>query len=370
MSDVPWKSLKNGFAIPVLGQGTWRMGGVDTPDTANDDADIAAIRRGIATGLCHIDTAEMYAGGHAEELVGIAMKGQGIRRADYFLTDKVWKTHLRYDDVLRAAEASLKRLGTDYIDLYLIHQVNPDVPEEQQDPTTYQGPSFLWFPAGEAGYKAWEKWENSAYLQQFPGHMDENQLREEVSREGCRRERKIFFSLQQENGPTYLLTIRSESHPWKAAVDQLKYVYFISFLFVAGCGIFTLRVLEKTYSQRARMEEQRKDFMNVMAHEIKTPLGVIRGFSENLRENPHSEKRDYYLSQMIRQTEEIDTLVKDMITVTRMDWEQLEIKKTPVSLGEVLNRERKRLADGLLRRGFSWGDIRPALERLGGDEEE
>ena len=131
MSDVPWKSVKNGFAIPVLGQGTWRMGGVDTPDTANDDADIAAIRRGIATGLCHIDTAEMYAGGHAEELVGIAMKGQGIRRADYFLTDKVWKTHLRYDDVLRAAEASLKRLGTDYIDLYLIHQVNPDVPEEE-----------------------------------------------------------------------------------------------------------------------------------------------------------------------------------------------------------------------------------------------
>ena len=131
MSDVPWKSLKNGFAIPVLGQGTWHMGGVDTPDTANDDADIAAIRRGIATGLCHIDTAEMYAGGHAEELVGIAMKGQGIRRADYFLTDKVWKTHLRYDDVLRSAEASLKRLGTDYIDLYLIHQVNPDVPEEE-----------------------------------------------------------------------------------------------------------------------------------------------------------------------------------------------------------------------------------------------
>ena len=212
--------------------------------------------------------------------------------------------------------------------------VNPDVPEEQQDPTTYQGPSFLWFPAGEAGYKAWEKWENSAYLQQFPGHLDENQLREEVSREGCRRERKIFFSLQQENGPTYLLTIRSESHPWKAAVDQLKYVYLISFLFVAGCGIFTLRVLEKTYSQRARMEEQRKDFMNVMAHEIKTPLGVIRGFSENLRENPHSEKRDYYLSQMIRQTEEIDTLVKDMITVTRMDWEQLEIKRRRFRCGK------------------------------------
>lgn len=131
MNDVPQKSLKNGFTIPVLGQGTWRMGGVDTPDTANDNSDIAAIRRGIAAGLRHIDTAEMYAGGHAEELVGAAMKGQGIRRADYFLTDKVWKTHLRYDDVLRAAEASLKRLEIDYIDLYLIHQVNPDVPEEE-----------------------------------------------------------------------------------------------------------------------------------------------------------------------------------------------------------------------------------------------
>ena len=131
MNEIPLKSLKNGFAIPVLGQGTWRMGGVDTPDTTNDNADIAAIQRGIAAGLRHIDTAEMYAGGHAEELVGAARKGQGIRRADYFLTDKVWKTHLRYDDVLRAAEASLKRLETDYIDLYLIHQVNPDVPERE-----------------------------------------------------------------------------------------------------------------------------------------------------------------------------------------------------------------------------------------------
>lgn len=131
MNDIPRKSLKNGFTIPVLGQGTWRLGGVDTPDSANDHADIAAIRRGIAAGLRHIDTAEMYAGGHAEELVAVAMKGEGGRRADYFLTDKVWKTHLRYDDVLRAAEASLKRLETDYIDLYLIHQVNPEIPEAE-----------------------------------------------------------------------------------------------------------------------------------------------------------------------------------------------------------------------------------------------
>ncbi len=125
--EIPTKTLDGSFALPVLGQGTWRMGGAGERDFANDDAaDVAAIRRGIDAGLRHIDTAEMYASGHAGELVAEAIRGRG--RDTLFLTDKVWKTHLRYDDVLRAAEGSLKRLGVESIDLYLIHQVAPEIP--------------------------------------------------------------------------------------------------------------------------------------------------------------------------------------------------------------------------------------------------
>lgn len=113
--------------MPVLGQGTWRLGGVSERDPENDDArDVAVIRRALDAGLTHIDTAEMYAGGHAEELVGEAIRG--VERSRLFLTGKVWKSHLGGDGPLRAAEASLRRLGVDAFDLYLVHQVNPEIP--------------------------------------------------------------------------------------------------------------------------------------------------------------------------------------------------------------------------------------------------
>ena len=124
---VPWKTIAGGFSMPVLGQGTWRLGGVSERDPKNDDArDVAVIRRALDAGLTHIDTAEMYAGGHAEELVGEAIRG--VERSRLFLTGKVWKSHLGGDGPLRAAEASLRRLGVDAFDLYLVHQVNPEIP--------------------------------------------------------------------------------------------------------------------------------------------------------------------------------------------------------------------------------------------------
>ena len=124
---MKWKTLRCGFAMPVLGQGTWEFGGRETRQPDNDDAgQVRALQTGIETGLTLIDTAEYYAEGHAEELVGQAIAG--YPRGKLFLTSKVWKTHLDRDGVLRAAEQSLRRLGTDYLDLYLYHQVSEAVP--------------------------------------------------------------------------------------------------------------------------------------------------------------------------------------------------------------------------------------------------
>lgn len=121
------KTLKCGFSMLVLGMGTWQMGGRMERDSRNDDAgQIQALKTGLDLGFNLIDTAESYADGKAEELVGEAIRGYD--RGKLFLTSKVWKNHVAYDDVLRAAENSLKRLGTDYLDLYLYHQVNNEVP--------------------------------------------------------------------------------------------------------------------------------------------------------------------------------------------------------------------------------------------------
>ena len=124
------KTLSNGFAMPVLGMGTWQFGGREERNPENDDAgQIAALQAGIAAGFNLIDTAEYYAAGHAETLVGKAIAG--YPREKLFLTSKVWKTHLKHDDVLRAAENSLKRLGIDRFDLYLYHQIDENVPLEE-----------------------------------------------------------------------------------------------------------------------------------------------------------------------------------------------------------------------------------------------
>ena len=117
---------KTGEYIPSIGQGTWRIGGGVSPTIKDDKKAIETIKYGIKVGLTLIDTAEFYGGGHTEELVGQTIKS--FNRKTIFVTSKVWQINLRYDDVLKAAERSLKRLQTKYIDLYLIHWPNPAIP--------------------------------------------------------------------------------------------------------------------------------------------------------------------------------------------------------------------------------------------------
>jgi len=106
-------------SVPVLGMGTWGMGGgFMSPDYSEDKKCVRALRRGIELGMTLIDTAEVYGGGHAEELVGEAIKG--FPRSELFIVSKVWPDRRTRDEIVKAALASVKRLGT-HMDLYLLH---------------------------------------------------------------------------------------------------------------------------------------------------------------------------------------------------------------------------------------------------------
>lgn len=120
------KTLKSGITIPALGFGTWEMGGRNTKDDSEDEKYIQAIQTALQAGYRHIDTAEMYGNGHTETLV--AQAKEGYQREELFITSKVAKHNLAYRDVMKAAEQSLSRLETDYLDLYLVHHPNPDLP--------------------------------------------------------------------------------------------------------------------------------------------------------------------------------------------------------------------------------------------------
>jgi aryl-alcohol dehydrogenase-like predicted oxidoreductase len=124
---------KSGLKVSAVSLGTWAIGGVNWGEV-NDEESIAAIRRAIEVGMTFIDTADIYGKGHAEEIVGQAVKG---RRQEVIIATKVanrWNergevwTDCSYDYIMQAVQASLKRLQTDYIDLYLIHKPDPNTP--------------------------------------------------------------------------------------------------------------------------------------------------------------------------------------------------------------------------------------------------
>jgi diketogulonate reductase-like aldo/keto reductase len=103
--------------IPKIGFGTWRLGN----DPSADEHSRLALRSALELGYTHFDTAEAYASGHAEELLGRVIQEMKVPRSGLFITSKVSPEHLKAADVARCCENSLRRLGMDYLDLYLIH---------------------------------------------------------------------------------------------------------------------------------------------------------------------------------------------------------------------------------------------------------
>ncbi|OJU11927.1 MAG: 2,5-didehydrogluconate reductase [Caulobacterales bacterium 68-7] len=105
-----------GVEIPAIGFGTWQI--------ANPDA-ARMVEAALKIGYRHIDTARVY---RNEEGVGEGLRHGGVARGDYFLTTKIWTDDFKDGDLQRAAEASIKRLGVDQVDLLLLHWPNPAVP--------------------------------------------------------------------------------------------------------------------------------------------------------------------------------------------------------------------------------------------------
>jgi diketogulonate reductase-like aldo/keto reductase len=106
--------MPNGVKIPCVGFGTWQ-----TPDGA---VAVSSVKAAIEAGYRHIDTAAIYGN---EDSVGKGIKESGVARSELFVTTKLWNDEHGYENTLRAFEASMKKLGLDYLDLYLIHWPNP-----------------------------------------------------------------------------------------------------------------------------------------------------------------------------------------------------------------------------------------------------
>lgn len=111
----------HGRSIPKIGFGMWKIGGDSYPDPSLDSKSMTALQTALEVGYTHFDTAESYAAGHSEELLGKVLRETNTQRETVFITTKVAPEHLGYEQVLRSCESSLRRIQVDFIDLYLIH---------------------------------------------------------------------------------------------------------------------------------------------------------------------------------------------------------------------------------------------------------
>lgn len=116
---------KTGEKTPVVGLGTWEMGGGMRPDPSQDDGAVKALKLGLELGMNLIDTAEMYGAGHSEEVVSEVLS---IWSKPVFVASKVSPSHFAYDDVLRSSKNSLDRLKLKRMDLYQLHWPNSRIP--------------------------------------------------------------------------------------------------------------------------------------------------------------------------------------------------------------------------------------------------
>src|SRR6516164_1584394 len=112
--------LPDGTIVSALGQGSAALAQGRHPEPEEEEA----LRTGLSLGMTLIDTAEIYGNGRSEELISRIIAGQRDR---VFLVSKVWPDHVKGDGTARACEASLARLGTDYLDLYLLHWPSHDI---------------------------------------------------------------------------------------------------------------------------------------------------------------------------------------------------------------------------------------------------
>lgn len=212
---------------------------------------------------------------------------------------------------------------------------------------TYYSPrSLVRIPYLTAGIDQYKQWFDDDFLQNFPDtykkYVSSHSLRE-TSGLKVHDETALTLSATDTGSGSYTLVLRSTTRPLLAALSYMKYIYPISILFVTLCVLIVIFFLNRIYKRHQTIVDARRDFTNAIAHELKTPLGIIRNFTENLLENTNPQKRTYYLKQINNQTDVMKGLTKEILYVSGLDAEQLNLTKSPLSLRTLIEEQYEKL---------------------------
>jgi len=153
----------------------------------------------------------------------------------------------------------------------------------------------------------------------------------------------LTFDNYQSKEDRYILQVNQRINPWHAAIDYLKYIYLFSGIFVLCCTFIVLSFIGRYYKKQALLEQSRIDFTNAAAHELKTPLSIVRGLAEVMDESKSEEKKSVYRAEIVKQTEVMDELVKEMLLISKIDSEEYKMKQKEISITEVVKEQLSKL---------------------------
>lgn len=128
-------------------------------------------------------------------------------------------------------------------------------------------------------------------------------------------------------------------YPLEVAISQLVSVYVYCFLFVLILTLILSNRLVYIFKKQQKLEQNRKELTNAIAHELKTPLGIIRNFSEGLKENINIDKNDYYLDVIVDETDKMDKMILEMLNLSKLEANAYKLNIESFSLAELTQRE-------------------------------
>ena len=294
--------------------------------------------RGLWKGAVSWKMSDYLTDEEIEKLAGYEAENYRITDGD-ITSSYVIKTKKTEDDRLAAVNVSRQYFSTDEMKNDGLDSMetsgevwmweNPDVPADdakngnaENDARTFDNVN-VYLPGIQSGTDVWHEWMNSEYLQNFPEKLDDQYYGADGN---------LVLLAENETGGG--AGIGDETAPLFVTMGN---IYLWGGVLTLVCVLVVLYIVEITFRKRAALERQQRDFTNAIAHEMKTPLAVIRGFAENLEENTNEEKRKYYLEQIIGQTERMDDMVKEMVFISRMDSKEYRPVKEQISVRELID---------------------------------
>nr|WP_307992614.1 HAMP domain-containing sensor histidine kinase [uncultured Niameybacter sp.] len=146
----------------------------------------------------------------------------------------------------------------------------------------------------------------------------------------------VTYQVVETTKGIYGLAFTAVYYPWSVAIDKLQQVYIFSAIIAIAMGLILVRGIWKTHKKEERLEKNRRELVDAIAHELKTPLGIIQAYGEGLKENIAEDKKEHYLEVIIDETDKMNALILEMLNLSKLENKAYTLKLETFSLKQLI----------------------------------